>query len=154
MKTATKLLLVGAVAFSLGVFSNNLAFSQNNGLKIGVVDVQKVVQGYSKVNKLKAEEKAKIDDLKKFVVDAKSQVAKEPDSEKKKTLEEGFNKELNIRKNAIDQDYAQKLEVINKDITTIVTTVAKTKQINIVLTKTSVLYGGNDITAEITKQLK
>lgn len=154
MKISAKLILVGVIAFTLGYFSSNYAYSAGSSPNIGVVDVQKVVQSYSKVNKLKTEQKSKLDDLKKFVEDAKAQVAKEPNADKKKTLEEGFNKELNKRKKAIDENYAKQLDVINKDIMTVINKAAKTHQMDIVLTKNSVLYGGKEITTDIIKELK
>jgi len=154
VKISAKLILVGVITFTLGYFSSNFAYSAGSSPNIGVVDVQKVVQNYSKVNKLKTEQKSKLDDLKKFVEDAKAQVAKEPNADKKKTLEEGFNKELNKRKKAIDENYSKQLEIINKDIMTVINKSAKTHQMDIVLTKNSVLYGGKEITDDIIKALK
>jgi len=153
MKTISKLLLVGIIAFGIGAVSNNIAYSVNN-MKIAVVDVQKVVTNYSKVDKLKDAQTAKLNDLKKFVEDARAQVAKENDANKKKDLEDKYNKELNLRKEAIDSDYKKQLDIINKDVTTVINTTAKNQQIDIVLVKSSVLYGGKDITNDVVKSLK
>jgi len=153
MKTTSKLLLVGIVAFGIGAVSNNIAYSVDDA-KIAVVDVQKVVTSYSKVNTLKEEQVAKLNGLKNFVEDARVQVAKENDAAKKKTLEDKYNKELNEKKASIDSNYAKQLDIINKDVTAVINTTAKNQRINIVLTKSSVLYGGKDITNDISKALK
>lgn len=153
MKTTSKLLLVGIVAFGIGAVSNNIAYSVDDA-KIAVVDVQKVVTSYSKVNTLKEEQVAKLNGLKNFVEDARVQVAKENDAAKKKTLEDKYNKELNEKKASIDSNYAKQLDIINKDVTAVINTTAKNQRINIVLTKSSVLYGGKDITNDISKELK
>ena len=153
MKTISKFLLVGVIAFGIGAASNNMAYSVN-GYNLAVVDVQKVVTSYSKVNTLKAEQTAKANDLKKFVEEARAQVAKESDANKKKDLEDKFNKELNIKKAAMDSDYAKQLDVINKDVTAAINATAKNQKLDVVLAKNSVLYGGKDVTAEILKSLK
>jgi len=154
MKTISKLILVGIIAFAIGAFSNNVAYSVNNHLNIAVVNIKKVVQNYSKVNALKTEQKAKLNDLKKFVKDARAKIAGESDVIKKKALEDKYNKELNKKRSAMNLDYTKKLKIINKNITKVINKTAKNKQIDLVLTKNSVLYGGKDITNDILKSLK
>jgi len=153
MKTFSKLLLVGVVAFSVGSFTNNIAFSAKE-TNIAVVNVQKVVASYSKVNDLKTKQAAKVSDLRKFVEEAKSNVAKESDSAKKKALEDKYNEQLNNKKSDMDKDYVNELESINNDVTKVINKTAKENNYDVVLTKNSVLYGGKDITNDIVKALK
>jgi len=153
MKTFSKLLLVGVVAFSVGSFTNNIAFSAKE-TNIAVVNVQKVVSSYSKVNDLKTKQEAKIADLKKFVEAAKADVEKEKDPEKQKALEFKYNQQLRDKKSDMDKSYTKDLEAINDDVTKVINKTAKENNYDVVLTNTSVLYGGKDITKDIVKALK
>ena len=160
MKTS-KILVVTAIALTLSM--NNFAISKpvtkslpksSVGLNVAVVDVQKIIESSPAINKLKTDRKNKIDDLASFVEKARADVAKEDNAAKKKTLEDNYNNELNTRKNNIDKEYAKKLSDIDKDITNIIQSKAKKSNFNLVLTKTSVLDGGTDITSVIVKELK
>ena len=54
----------------------------------------------------------------------------------------------------IKKDYATKLQAIDKSISAAIAQEAKAKSYNLVLTKTSVLIGGDDITAAVSKAVK
>ena len=69
-------------------------------------------------------------------------------------MENKYNKELNVKRNAIQKDYAKKLASIDKSISAVIAQKAKAASYDIVLAKGVVLYGGTDITAEITKSVK
>lgn len=154
MKTS-KILTIAAIAFALSM--NNFVMAKDlsktpTGFNIAVVDVQKIVENSPAINAIKVERKNKFDELAKFVEKAKADVAKETNVSKKKTLEDGYNKELNVRKDAIDKEYVQKLSEVDKSITALINT--KSSNCDLVLTKSSVIKGGVDITEEILKELK
>ncbi len=153
MKTGVKYFALGLSAFIIGMSVNNYAIS-NVPSKIAVVDVQKIVASSSQVKALKADREAKIKDLNKFITDARADVAKETDANKKKSLENKYNKELNSKSAAIRKDYAKKLADIDKNISSIINQKAKAANYDIVLAKGVVLYGGTDITNEIAKEVK
>ena len=153
MKQGIKYFALGLSAFIIGMSVNNYAIS-NVPSKIAVVDVQKVVASSAQVKALKADRDAKIKDLTTFVTNARAAVAKETNAAKKKELENKYNKELNAKRNAIQKDYAKKLANIDKSISSVVAQKAKAANYDIVLAKGVVLYGGTDITAEITKSVK
>ena len=153
MKNCVKYAALGLTAFVIGISVNNYAIS-NVPSKIAVVDVQKVVASSSQVKALKADREAKIKDLANFVTTARANVAKETNATKRKELENKYNKELNAKRNTIQKDYAKKLAAIDKNISTIINQKAKAANYEIVLAKGVVLYGGTDITAEITKEVK
>lgn len=153
MKTGVKYFALGLSAFIIGMSVNNYAIS-NVPSKIAVVDVQKIVASSSQVKALKADREAKIKDLNKFITDARADVAKETDANKKKSLENKYNKELNAKSAAIRKDYAKKLADIDKNISSIINQKAKAANYDIVLAKGVVLYGGTDITNEIAKEVK
>ena len=153
MKQGIKYFALGLSAFVIGMSVNNYAISDvtNN---IAVVDVQKVVASSAQVKALKADREAKIKDLASFVQTARTNVAKEKNAEKKKALEEKYNKELNTKRDAIQKDYAKKLANIDKSISATIAQKAKAANYSMVIAKGVVLYGGQDITNEIAKVVK
>jgi outer membrane protein len=148
-------LAIAIAAFSLGLAVNNFASAgESTSFSVAVVDVQKVVAGSAQVNSLKQEEKQKKNDLISFIKNARTEVSKETDKDKKNALEEKYNKQLNEMKKSIETDYAKKLHDIDTDITKVIQTKAKTNNYNVVLSKSIVLYGGTDITDEVSKEVK
>lgn len=153
MKTS-KILTLTAITFALSM--NNFAISATwpKSTNVAVVDVQKIVENSPEINALKIDGKNKLNDLASFAEKARADVAKETNATNKKTLEDGYNKELNVKKVALEQEYSKKLSDIDKNITSIIQTKAKTSGYNLVLVKSSVIDGGTDITADIIKELK
>lgn len=122
--------------------------------KIGIVDIKKVVANSSEAKSIQTEQKKKIDELTRFIEKARLSVDKEKDPEKQKELEEKFTKELNEKRTAIDSEYAKKLSLAEQDIRNIIETTAKDKGYTMVIMKSVVLYGGEDITDEVAKAVK
>lgn len=153
----SKFLTVTAIALTLS--TNNFTMSKAMvsdaaDFKVAVVDIQKIVESSPEIAVLRADRKSKLDELGKFVESARTAVAKETAAAKKKALEEGYNKELNLKKADIDKDYATKLTTIDKNITAIIKAKSKELTFDLVLTTSSVLDGGVNITDEIIKSLK
>lgn len=153
MKQGMKYFALGLSAFIIGMSVNNFAMSDVTN-RIAVVDVQKVVASSAQVKALKADREAKLKDLAAFVQTARTNVNKEKDATKKKALEDKYNKELNAKRNAIQKDYTNKLTNIDKSISATIAQKAKAANYSMVLAKGVVLYGGDDITAEIQKVVK
>jgi Skp family chaperone for outer membrane proteins len=160
MKKNVKIATVALSVFIIGSLANNIAMSEVaktqsvKSFKVAIVDVQKVVANSKEVNALKEDQKAKVADLTSFVDKAKADVAAEKDLTKRKALEDSYNKELNVRKSAMDKDYAAKLATIDKNISTVVAQKAKAQGYDLVLSKGIVLYGGEDITTSIAQSVK
>ena len=106
------------------------------------------------MNAINADRKNKLSDLTNFAKNARADVEKENNPTRKKALEDGYNKELNSRKGAIDKNYMQKLAEIDEEINDTIKEVAKNMNLGLVLPKSGVLDGGTDITSEIIKKLK
>jgi len=148
-----KVLTISAAVLALSISANNYAAAKDAaGFCVAVVDVQKIVENSPQISALKAEQKNKINGLATFVEKAKADVAKQADDAKKKALEESYNKELNTKKAAIDKDAATKLVEFDKSVRDIIK--AKAANFDLVLTKSSVIDGGTDITDEVIKELK
>ena len=149
----SKVLTIVALAVALGLSATNFASAKDSAnFSVAVIDIQKIVENSPQISALKAEQKNKLTELATFVEKARADVAKQKDSAKKKALEANYNKELNTRKQAIDNDAASKLAEFDKSVKDIIS--AKSADYDLVLTKNVVLKGGVDITSEIIKSLK
>ncbi len=153
----TKILTLTVIAAVLTITNSNTTkvfakpFGNSN---IAVVDVQKVVESSSEINALKTSRKKDMESLVKFAETARADVAKESNDNKKKTLEDNYNKELNMKKVNFDKEYSKKLADYDKTVTSIINNKAKSLGYDLVLTKSCVLNGGVDITEAIIKEIK
>lgn len=153
MKTS-KFLTIAAITLALSTTNFAMAKGASSDFRVATVDLQKIVESSPAINSLKMDRKNKIESLTAFVEKARTDVNKETNATKKKALEDKYNKELNERKSVIDKEYAQKLTEIDKNVTALIKTKAKELGYDLTLTKSIVLDGGDDITAEILKGLK
>ena len=128
----------------------SMAATQN----IAVVDVQAIVNKSAQVQSLKKEQQAKISDLEKWLKTAQEDVAKQQSKEGKEKLLKKYNSEFAKKKEAIAKDYRAKLSAVDKSITETITTKAKAMGYDMVISKSMVIMGGDDITAEIQKVVK
>ena len=140
-----------AAALILGLAGMNPVFAEQ---KIAVVDVQAVVAQSQQVKALKQEQAKKIQDLEKWLKTVNEDVAKQKTDDGKKKLTEKYNAEFAKKKEAIAKDYQARLQAIDKSISDTIAQQAKSKGYDIVISKGMVLYGGDDITADVTKVVK
>ena len=122
--------------------------------RIAVVDVQAVVAKSAQVQALKKEQQAKITDLEKWLKTAQADVEKQKTQEGKEKLLKKYNAEFAKKKEAIAKDYAARLQAVDKSITETISTQARLKGYNMVISKGVVVYGGDDITADVQKVVK
>ena len=141
------------LAFAARYSINSKAIS-DTGYRVAVVDIQSLISKSSQVNALKAEQQKKVDEMKATVDKARQEIAKETDPAKINQLEEKYRNEINNQKLALDNDYNTKLMQIDSNIKSIVVQKAKEMKYNLVLPKNIVLYGGDDITSEVSKSVK
>ena len=153
MKKHLWFIAVCLMAFVAGYSINSKAIS-DTGYRVAVVDVQSLISKSSEVNALKADQQKKLDAMKTTVDKAREEISKETDPVKIAALEEKYRNEINNQKNALDTEYNTKLHQIDNNIKSIVIEKAKSMQYNLVLPKNIVLYGGDDITAEVAKSVK
>lgn len=143
------------VAIILGLASMNVALADT---KIAVVDVQAVVAKSKQVQALKNEQTKKLKDLQKWLKTVSEDVAKQKTEEGKQKLTTKYNTEFAKKKETIAKDYQAKLQIIDKSISDTIAQQAKAKGYNIVVSKGTILYGGDkitdDITADITNVVK
>ena len=145
-----KLLIVTMLSTLLLGGASAFAETASTG-KIAVVDVPQVVMNASKVKKLEADRIKQEKDLQAYILKAKKAVEAETDAEKIKALQQKYSKELAQKMEAQRKEVVNRTLAIEKDILTVINKKAKEMGYDMVIQKASVLYGGEDITEEISK---
>ncbi len=153
MKKHLWFIAICLIAFCAGYSINSKAIS-DTGFRVAVVDVQSLISKSSEVNTLKLDQQRKLDEMKATVDKARADISKETDPVKIAQLEEKYRNDINNQKLALDNEYNAKLKQIDGNIKTIVVEKAKDLKYNLVLPKNIVLFGGDDITAEVAKSVK
>ena len=122
--------------------------------KIAVVDIPAVVAKSAQVQALKKEQQAKMQDLEKWLKIVQADVEKQQTQEGKEKLLKKYNAEFAKKKETLAKNYQSQLQAIDKSITETISATAKAKGYDIVISKNVVVYGGDDITAELQKLVK
>ena len=122
--------------------------------KIAVVDIQKVVAASAQVKALKSSQDARNKELTAFIKKAQADVNKQTDEKKRKALAAQYEKQLVAKREAYTKDYAAKLKATDASITEQIGKKATEMGYTMVVPKSAVIYGGDDITATILKVIK
>ena len=122
--------------------------------KVAVIDVQAVVSKSAQVQALKQEQKTKMQDLEKWVKNCRADLEKQTTKEGKEKLAKKYDAELAKKQEAIAKNYKQKLQAIDKNITSTIESQARAKGYDMVISKSVVVFGGDDITADVQKVVK
>ena len=156
MKVSFKRILVvfAVVALGLGFNFAQAADVIQPGYKAAVVDVNAIVQKSAQVQALKKEQQQKLQDLQKWLETVRADINKQSTQENKDKLAKKYNEELAKKQAAISENYAKKLQAIDKSITATISNYARANGYNIVIAKGTVLYGGDDITEAVSKEIK
>ena len=148
MKKILSILAVSSMMLS------SVAFAAPEPQKIAVVDIQKVVSASAQVKALKASQEAKNKELAAFIKKAQEDVNKQTDVNKKKSLAESYEKQLKTKREANMKDYTAKLKAADANITAQIGKKATELGYTMVIPKSSVVWGGDDITETILKGIK
>ena len=130
---------------------SQVSFAECN---IAVVDLQKVVDNSAQVKTLKNEHTAKIKELNGIVTKAQKEIAKQTDTKKIVEIQDKYTNQFNNKKAEIDKIYASKLANIETQIQSEIEKKAKADGYDFVFAKSVTLYGGKDITNEISGMVK
>jgi Skp family chaperone for outer membrane proteins len=153
VKRAQALLL--AAVFAAGLVSLPIS-AQAAG--VGVVDVAKVYSSYDSAQRIMAEIKVKEADLRKMQADyvkqleeSKSQNPNNPIGTQQ--MEKDLNDKLNAKLNEY-RDWAEtKQKELENTINNVIDLMAKTKGLDVILSKQAVFQGGTDITTDVITKL-
>lgn len=146
-------LIVGA--FIGGYSVNNIAVSNTSpDYRVAVVDIAAVISNSSEIKAIKAEQEKQILAMQNTINKAREEISKESNPQKIAQLEEKYRKQINDEKLALDAEYNKKLTAIDSKIKTAVVEKARSMNYNIVLPKNTVLFGGDDITEQVSGIMK
>ena len=148
MKKILSILAVSSMMLS------SVAFASPEPQKIAVVDIQKVVSASAQVKALKASQEAKNKELAAFIKKAQEDVNKQTDVNKKKSLAESYEKQLKTKREANIKDYTTKLKAADANITAQIGKKATELGYTMVIPKSTVIWGGDDITETVLKGIK
>ncbi|MDD3012854.1 MAG: OmpH family outer membrane protein [Candidatus Gastranaerophilales bacterium] len=141
--------IISLVAITMSIFiSNTGVFAE----EIGTVDINKIINNYSKAQEVVADLKIKESELQKFVAEARKDLKLNTTTDKK-DLEDKYTKEFKQKTNAFKQEEIKQLSVIQRDIAKAIKNVADTKNIKSVFKKESMIMGSQDLTDEVLKIL-
>ena len=141
-------------AFGLGFGFNNMAFSDGNNIKIGYVNVGKLLEA-SKALKAAEDAKAKsTTEMLKWYDTASADIQKQTTPEARKNMIKKYEDQLTKKKNTIKDAYAKKVAEIDKQFNDVITQKATAMGYNIILRKDAVIFGGDDITEQILPLVK
>jgi Skp family chaperone for outer membrane proteins len=144
MKSFKKYLVFFAMAATIGMSGLN-AFAQ----QIGVVDLDKVVNNYSKAQDVSADLKVKEAELQKFLADAQKQLKDATSPVEKKNLEDKLTQQFKSKSDEFKDAQIKQWKQIEDSIFSAIETVSKTNKLDVILVKSSVLLGGTDVTDQI-----
>ncbi len=148
MKRILSILVISFTMLSLPVFAVPEA------QKIAVVDIQKVVSASAQVKALKSSQENKNKELAAFIKKAQEDVNKQTDVNKKKSLAESYEKQLKTKREANIKDYTAKLKAADANITAQIGKKASELGYTMVVPKSTVVWGGDDITDVVLKGIK
>lgn len=141
--------------FTLGYCANIAASkSENQSCKIATVDIQKIAINSKELYELKLSQEKQLQEIQSTINKAQSEISLEKDPAQIAKLEEKYRNEINEKKLNMDANYNKKLVAINDKIKTAVTEKARTMNYSVVLSKNSVLFGGDDITEKVENIIK
>ena len=139
------------IALTCVLMFSQVSFAECN---IAVVDLQKVVDNSAQVRTLKNEHTAKIKELNGIITKAQEEIAKQTDTKKIVEIQDKYTNQFNNKKSEIDKIYSSKLANIEAQIKTEIEKKAKADGYDFVFAKSVSLYGGKDITPEISGMVK
>ena len=153
MKNNIWFIIACILMFFVGYNMNNVAVSFPK-YKVAVVDVQTVMEKSKDIQALKIAQDKNIKDLNTLISKAQNEILNESDRNKAIQMEENYRKQIEEKKNTIDEEYNQKLVQVTTKIRNLISTEAKKTNYNLVLPVGMVITGGDDITEEIIGKLK
>lgn len=138
------LVLCAVLAMSAPVFAAD---------KYASVDIDKVLKGYKQTETINQTFQKREADIRVFIVDAqKSVVAATNDNDRKK-LEDKYAKELKSKMDSLQKDKIKALQGLEADVRKAINTEGQKGIYALILTSNNTLYGADDITDNIIKNL-
>lgn len=140
----------------LSLVCSSFAFTQVSAEsgKIAVVDMAQLINKSSQIQALNKEENTRKTEIINIINKANTEIQNQNNDAKKKEIATKYEKQINAKREAMAKNRKAKLEAINKNISDTIAQQAKMLGYDLVVVKGVVLYGGDDITDKVLKNLK
>lgn len=153
MKNNIWFIIACILVFFVGYNINDTALSFSK-YKVAIVDIQSVMEKSKEIQDLKATQEKEMKELDTLISKAQNEILNEPDRNKAIQLEETYRKQIEDKKNSIDENYNKKIVQITTKIRDLISSEAQKTHYNLVLPTGMVITGGDDITNDIIGKLK
>ena len=154
MKKNLVTLLLCSLTFGIGVGLNNFAVSDIKTAKVAYVDVSKLLAA-SKTIKSAEEARAKqTKDMLSWYNTASADIKKQSTKAGKDALVKKYEAQLTQKKKTIKDNYAKKINEVDKQLNNLITAKAKGLGYDLVFRGDALLFGGTDITDQILPSVK
>ncbi len=153
MKNNFWFILACVLMFFIGYSVNDSAVSFQK-YKVAVVDVESIMQKSPEILALKESQNKQSEEINTLITKAQNEIANQTDRNKALQLEATYRKQIEEKKNAMDEEYNKKIVEITKNIRNLISKQAKESNYNLVLPTGMVISGGEDITESIAKDIK
>lgn len=144
---------VCALFFIGGYTMNNVAISLPR-YKVAVVDVNKIMEQSKDIKNLKASQDKQMKELETLITKAQNEIVNTQDQTKALELQTNYSKEIEKKRNLIDEEYSKKIIQITSNIKNLISLQAKKTDYNLVLPSGMVISGGEDITENVLKEMQ
>lgn len=121
--------------------------------KYASIDIDKVLKGYKKTATINDTIQKQEADIRVFIVDAQKNVVGATNDADRKKLEEKYAKELKVKMDKLQKDKIAALQGLEKDVKKAIDTEGKKGIYALILTSNNTLYGAEDISESIIKNL-
>ena len=146
---------VGACAlFFIGGYAMNDVAISFPRYKVAVVDVNKIMEQSKDVKNLKASQDKQMKELETLITKAQNEIVNTQDQTKAMELQANYSKQIETKRNAIDEEYSKKIVQITSNIKNLISVQAKKTDYNLVLPTGMVISGGEDITDNVIKEMQ
>lgn len=153
MKNNIWFIIACVLVFCVGYNMNDVAVSFPK-YKVAVIDVNEVMSNSNEIQELKRAQDKDMEELNTLISKAQNDLLNEHDKTKLIQKESAYRQEIENKKTSMDKEYSSKLVKINEHIKSIISKEAKKSNYNLVLPTGMVISGGEDITANVIKQIK
>lgn len=153
MKNNIWFIIACVLVFFVGYNLNDVAVSFPR-YKVAVVDVPTILSKSPEIQSLKISQDKKMEELNTLISKAQNEIVNESDRTKALQMEAVYRKEIETKKQDMENEYNNKIVKITSKIKTLISSEAKKTNYNLVLPTGMVITGGEDITEDIVKKLK
>lgn len=153
MKNNIWFVVACVLVFCVGYNMNDVAVSFPK-YKVAVIDVAQVLENSNEVQDLKRAQDKDMEELNILISKAQNDLLNEHNKSKLIQKESDYRQQIETKKKNMDKEYSSRLAKINNHIRSMISKEAKKSNYNLVLPTGMVISGGDDITANVIKQMK